>query len=349
MKRLLAGLAMTAACGVAQAQCPAPGDCREVHETPGCEMPECCELVCMANPLCCDFTWDEVCVEIALKECEGINCPSEGACDEPHATPGCDDYICCDLIVTIDPWCTFASWDEVCARQASLYCGKPTCTIAASTAPEEGEPCYDRLNDGWGIGAVTPRIAVGCGSQLRGRTVAGGPRDLEWFNLDGAARARYRVTVEAEFAVELQCLLGGEDGPNEVRWLAPLGLCDGERQVNFIAPAGTVSLILGIGDEDRSWRSGVQCDEIDPDNPPDPDDPPPVQVTGTRWVIRLDCLPLGDIDGDGSVGASDLGALLNAWGPVDPGVAVDPLTADADLDGDGTVGAQDLALLLGTW
>jgi hypothetical protein len=74
-----------------------------------------------------------------------------------------------------------------------------------------------------------------------------------------------------------------------------------------------------------------------------------VQVTGTRWLVRLDCLPLGDIDGDGSVGASDLGALLNAWGPVDPGVAVDPLTADADLDGDGTVGAQDLALLLGTW
>jgi hypothetical protein len=134
-----------------------------------------------------------------------------------------------------------------------------------------------------------------------------------------------------------------------VPWLASIGLCDGARAVNFIAGAGAVTLILGVGDADLSWRSALQCDQINPDNPPDPDDPPPVQVTGTRWVVRIDCLPLGDINGDGTVGAPDLGALLNAWGPIDRGVPMDPLAPDADLNGDGEVGAQDLAMLLGTW
>ncbi|MFO0826845.1 MAG: hypothetical protein U0572_01740 [Phycisphaerales bacterium] len=46
-----------------------------------------------------------------------------------------------------------------------------------------------------------------------------------------------------------------------------------------------------------------------------------------------------DLDGDGSVGASDLGILLGAWGTSGPG----------DLDGDGVVGATDLGLLLGAW
>jgi hypothetical protein len=51
------------------------------------------------------------------------------------------------------------------------------------------------------------------------------------------------------------------------------------------------------------------------------------------------CCP-GDLDADGSVGASDLSIMLNAWGTAN--------TA-ADLNGDGTVGGADLALLLGRW
>lgn len=346
---LLASLAAFAPVAAARAQCPSPGDCRQVHESPGCEMPQCCEIVCKINPLCCDLTWDQGCVDIALDECDGINCPAAGACEEPHPTPGCSDFECCDLIVTIDPWCTYASWDEICAREAVRYCGKSLCEIDTPTAPDENEPCYDRLNDGWAAGLVSPRLNLPCGAKLQGRVFSGGPRDLEWFAFDGTERRRYIFEVEAEFPIELQCLLGGEDGPNEVRWLASLGLCDGSRLVNFLAPPGTVTVILGVGDSDRAWRSALDCDQIDPNNPPDPTDPPPVQVTGTRWVARVDCLQLGDLDGDGAVGAPDLGILLNAWGPIDPGEAINPLVPDADLNGDGQVGAQDLALLLGAW
>ena len=48
-----------------------------------------------------------------------------------------------------------------------------------------------------------------------------------------------------------------------------------------------------------------------------------------------------DIDGNGSVGASDLLSLLGSWG----------LCKDcpADFNGDGSVGASDLLVLLANW
>lgn len=48
-----------------------------------------------------------------------------------------------------------------------------------------------------------------------------------------------------------------------------------------------------------------------------------------------------DLDDNGTVGASDLLALLSAWGP-------NP-DHPADLDGDGSVGASDLLILLANW
>jgi len=52
------------------------------------------------------------------------------------------------------------------------------------------------------------------------------------------------------------------------------------------------------------------------------------------------CAIVGDLDGDGSVGAADLSLLLVAWGTA---------SKTADLDGDGDVGASDLSLLLVNW
>jgi hypothetical protein len=45
-----------------------------------------------------------------------------------------------------------------------------------------------------------------------------------------------------------------------------------------------------------------------------------------------------DLDGDGTVGASDLAIILGAWS-----------TSLGDLDGDGVVGASDLATVLASW
>ncbi len=48
-----------------------------------------------------------------------------------------------------------------------------------------------------------------------------------------------------------------------------------------------------------------------------------------------------DLDGDGSVGGSDLAIMLSAWGSCGG--------CPADLDGDGSVGGGDLAILLASW
>lgn len=49
----------------------------------------------------------------------------------------------------------------------------------------------------------------------------------------------------------------------------------------------------------------------------------------------------GDLDGDGAVNGSDLGALLGYWGAC-PG-------CPADFDGSGVVDGSDLGALLGAW
>lgn len=62
-----------------------------------------------------------------------------------------------------------------------------------------------------------------------------------------------------------------------------------------------------------------------------------------QWDLGLDNARIEmrkeDLDGDGIVGAADLGILLGAWGS----------RGAADLDGNGTVGPEDLGQLLGAW
>ncbi len=62
---------------------------------------------------------------------------------------------------------------------------------------------------------------------------------------------------------------------------------------------------------------------------------------GAAYIFEIGVPCSADLDGDGTVSASDLAQLLGSWGP-NPG-------APADFDGDGTVGAADLAQLLGAW
>jgi subtilisin family serine protease len=52
----------------------------------------------------------------------------------------------------------------------------------------------------------------------------------------------------------------------------------------------------------------------------------------------------GDLDGNGTVDATDLAIMLGAWG-----ACADCEACPADLDGNCTVDAADLASLLGAW
>lgn len=74
-------------------------------------------------------------------------------------------------------------------------------------------------------------------------------------------------------------------------------------------------------------------------------------MSGGSFLIRSgfvamcpDDLEVGDIDGDGSVGGSDLGILLLLYGP-----CPDPFSCPGDLDNNGEVDAGDIGLMLVLW
>ncbi|MEE9130057.1 MAG: hypothetical protein V3T84_08570 [Phycisphaerales bacterium] len=87
---------------------------------------------------------------------------------------------------------------------------------------------------------------------------------------------------------------------------------------------------------------------------PDPD--PAIPVPPAAFLVdyvdgpkgggpaTINVRALGDLDGDGTVGASDLLILLVSWGPCG-----DCKDCPADLNGDCTVGAADLLILLVNW
>ena len=73
----------------------------------------------------------------------------------------------------------------------------------------------------------------------------------------------------------------------------------------------------------------------------DGDDDGDVDVDMGAYEFQGGAICPADLDGDDTIGASDLAILLGAWGPCPD--------CPADLDGDGAVGPFDLALLLGNW
>jgi len=55
--------------------------------------------------------------------------PGAGNCHAVHATPGCIDVTCCNLVCTIDPTCCTTDWDQLCVDQARASC------LVAGTPP----------------------------------------------------------------------------------------------------------------------------------------------------------------------------------------------------------------------
>ncbi len=96
---------------------------------------------------------------------------------------------------------------------------------------------------------------------------------------------------------------------------------------NGFGDASATNVVLGTVEVDLGFPFGVQT----------------VQLEEVRLVLSISVdgitAPSPDLDGDGSVGASDLAILLSQWGGA----------GAADLNLDGVVDAADLALLLAAW
>jgi hypothetical protein len=317
------------------------GPCDQVHAAPGCHTTPCCEAVCSVVPDCCDVTWDQLCVDLVRDECDGPPCPSFGACDTVHDDPGCNDPDCCLRVTDLDGVCEGATWDWVCAERAIALCGLPPCTVTVPAgAIDEGEPCYEHLNDGATRAGEMQSIA--CGQVFAGTCTTGAPRDTDWYSLGSEGERRITVTVDAEFPLEVHLMRGPTSGPLEAVETFHGGRC-APVLIDRCIQGGPWSVVVTLGQSMGPLRSGQPCTEIDPDNPPGPDDPlPEPGFDGVRYWLSLGCGGCGapgDLDGDGRVSGSDLGLLLGAWGQRGP----------ADLNGDGAVTGSDLGLLLGAW
>ena len=83
---------------------PGAGDCCQSNGTPGCEDPDCCQIVCAIDPFCCDVTWDSICAGEA-----------EDLCGKLCFVPPPDNDNCADAI-PIDngdtPYTTIAATDD---------------------------------------------------------------------------------------------------------------------------------------------------------------------------------------------------------------------------------------------
>ncbi len=124
--------------------CPGEGSCCVPNGTPGCDVADCCELICAQDDFCCEIEWDQVCVDAAVEAapCGSIfcdpppgPCPGEGACCEDNGTPGCDDIECCEVVCGTDPFCCDLNWDEICADAALVACD--VCQPEPDPCPED--------------------------------------------------------------------------------------------------------------------------------------------------------------------------------------------------------------------
>ncbi|MGB0716858.1 MAG: hypothetical protein ACPGXK_13330, partial [Phycisphaerae bacterium] len=97
---------------------PGAGGCFEANGTPGCDDPNCCEIVCAEDAFCCDTEWDTLCANSATATCLGneeVCLNAGGNCCESQVTPGCGDLSCCLTVCGCDGFCCEVEWDENCA------------------------------------------------------------------------------------------------------------------------------------------------------------------------------------------------------------------------------------------
>ena len=81
----------------------ATGSCFSPHENTACNDDECCDLVCAADPFCCDTQWDNFCVATA------IDCRNLGGVTRVRVTLAQSSLLrgseCCEIVCAQDPFC----------------------------------------------------------------------------------------------------------------------------------------------------------------------------------------------------------------------------------------------------
>ena len=109
--------------GPADAQVCVHGLCEEgVALDAACD--PCVADICDADSFCCEFDWDDTCVEAVLTVCGDPMCVA--ACEHsPCAAGGALDATCHPCVTSIcaqDPLCCSSHWDSACIAQVETVC-----------------------------------------------------------------------------------------------------------------------------------------------------------------------------------------------------------------------------------
>jgi hypothetical protein len=146
--------ARTFCCGTPGCDSGCNKGCLSVHQEPYCDDAFCCDAVCRADPLCCLYSWDTLCVEAALERCAGAcGLPTAGDCFVPQVFGGCRQASCCAKVCASDPTCCSEEWDELCVaaaiknpdeckrRECGEYDAGPSCRAHPNGASEDADCC----------------------------------------------------------------------------------------------------------------------------------------------------------------------------------------------------------------
>ena len=337
-------------------QCPGIGDCCVANGSAGCNDPACCVEVCTSDPFCCSVQWDQNCALLALNLCAvcGAGCPGTGNCCSENGTPACDNFFCCSLVCTSNPFCCEIGWDALCAQQAGILCAicspPPDCPGGGDCCVPNGSPsCDDAV-----CCAIVCAVDEFCCTSLWDNICAATALKLCSVCARGCADPVLDVpgtVISPGFAFAGDQLVVTYEVVNASVCVFPL------RLVCFMAPVGGgPTLASPECGQDVTSQAGTVATFTRCFNVPSPVLPGLYNVTyqitdpDTGFVLdgfsALDLVILsqGDLSGDGDVGVADFLMLIEDWGSC---VTCDDCAADLDLDCQ--VGITDMLTLFANW
>ena len=121
-----------------------PNDKHTCYETggPGCSDAECCETICAVDVLCCQESWDNLCVMQAFELCSDCGNANAGNCCSPHSSSGCLNAACCQCVCLIDPSCCENAWDPLCVDLGGKECLDQCGCEKYPNCPNPDHSCY---------------------------------------------------------------------------------------------------------------------------------------------------------------------------------------------------------------
>ncbi len=250
------------------------------------------------------------------------------SCDELDPPCGvvlgacCFEDATCSLMTETDCAVGGGSW-----HGANTLCDQCPCiTPCPDGGIDEGEPiCEDNYIDTFNGGCTAQEPHF---SPLNlGETVCGtsgvffngvdNVPEFDWYQVEVVSATLLTWTATAEFVQGIWIVDANAGCPGKVLSQAAAFECDEISIAADVGPGTYWLVIAPVAFTDTS-------------------------ICGARYTATAGPAPcVADLDGDGTVGASDLLSLLVSWGPCKG--------CPADFDGDGTVGASDLLTLLANW